>query len=45
MTNPLLQTEGLTAYQAILPGHVSPAIDILLADADRALELWPACCR
>ncbi len=38
MTNPLLHTDGLPAFDAILPGHVAPAIDALLAQASAALE-------
>jgi oligopeptidase A len=38
MSNPLLQTEGLPAFDAIRPEHVTPAIDELLAGADAALE-------
>ncbi len=36
-TNPLLQRLGLPAYDRIEAGHVAPAIDVLLADADAAL--------
>ncbi len=36
-TNPLLQRLGLPAYDRIEAGHVGPAIDVLLADADAAL--------
>ena len=39
MTNPLLQTAGLPAFDAIHPEHVAPAVDALLAQADAALEL------
>ena len=38
MTNPLLHTDGLPAFDAILPDHVAPAIDALLAQASAALE-------
>jgi oligopeptidase A len=38
MTNPLLHTDGLPAFDAILPNHVAPAIDALLAQASAALE-------
>ncbi len=38
MTNPLLRSEGLPAFDAIRPEHVTPAIDQLLADANAALE-------
>src|SRR5690606_35424003 len=38
MTNPLLQTSGLPAFDAIRPEHVGPAIDTLLKAADDALE-------
>ncbi len=38
MTNPLLQTCGLPAFDAIRPEHVEPAIDTLLKAADDALE-------
>jgi len=37
-TNPLLATEGLPAFDAIRPEHVTPGIDALLAAADAALE-------
>ncbi len=36
--NPLLRDEGLPAFDAIRPEHVRPAIDLLLKDADAALE-------
>ncbi len=39
MNNPLLQTEGLPAFDAIRPEHVAPAVDELLAQAEAALEL------
>lgn len=38
MTNPLLQTDGLMAYDAIRPEHVAPAVDALLARSSAALE-------
>lgn len=38
MNNPLLQTEGLPAFDAIRPEHVTPAIEQWLADANEALE-------
>ena len=38
MNNPLLQIDGLPAFDAIRPEHVAPAIDALLADANAALE-------
>ncbi len=38
MTNPLLQSSGLPAFDAIRPEHVAPAIDTLLKAADDALE-------
>ncbi|GAA0745773.1 M3 family metallopeptidase [Ideonella azotifigens] len=38
MTNPLLQFDTLTDFQAIRPEHVTPAMDQLLADASTALE-------
>ena len=38
MTNPLLQSEGLPAFDAIRPAHVTPAVDALLAEASAALE-------
>jgi oligopeptidase A len=38
MKNPLLTSPGLAAFDEILPEHVTPAIDALLADADAALE-------
>ncbi|HMX11647.1 MAG TPA: M3 family metallopeptidase [Burkholderiaceae bacterium] len=37
-TNPLLAAEGLPAFDAIRPEHVTPAIDALLSAADAALE-------
>ena len=38
MKNPLLQIGGLTAFDDIRPEFVTPAMDVLLADADAALE-------
>ena len=38
MTNPLLDFSDLPLFDRILPLHVSPAIDDLLAKADAALE-------
>jgi oligopeptidase A len=38
MTNPLLVPDELPAFAAIRPEHVSPAVDILLRDANTALE-------
>jgi len=38
MNNPLLQIGGLPAFDDIRPEFVTPAMDILLADADAALE-------
>ena len=36
--NPLLQSHTLPPFDAILPEHVTPALDQLLAEADAALE-------
>ncbi|HET9977054.1 MAG TPA: M3 family metallopeptidase [Burkholderiaceae bacterium] len=36
--NPLLQFDGIPAFDAIRPEHVGPALDRLLADASAALE-------
>ena len=36
--NPLLHTSELPDFAAIRPEHVGPALDLLLADADKALE-------
>ncbi|MDO9360052.1 MAG: M3 family metallopeptidase, partial [Polaromonas sp.] len=36
--NPLLDFSDLPLFDQILPEHVAPAIDVLLADADKALE-------
>ncbi|HUG21178.1 M3 family metallopeptidase [Piscinibacter sp.] len=38
MTNPLLQAEGLPAFDQIRPEHVAAAIDELLQQADAALD-------
>ncbi|MBX9715515.1 MAG: M3 family metallopeptidase [Burkholderiaceae bacterium] len=38
MTNPLLRSDGLPAFNEIEPKHVLPAIDALLARTDAALE-------
>jgi len=38
MTNPLLQSDGLPAFDQIRPEHVEPALDTLLKEADEALE-------
>ena len=38
MTNPLLDTTGLPPFADIRPEHVTPALDVLLADARAALE-------
>ena len=38
MTNPLLDFSGLPLFDQIQPGHVTPALDSLLAEADAALE-------
>jgi oligopeptidase A len=37
-TNPLLDTTGLPHFDTIAPEHVAPAIDVLLKDANEALE-------
>ncbi|MDE2402805.1 MAG: M3 family metallopeptidase [Burkholderiales bacterium] len=37
-TNPLLDTSGLPLFDQIKPEHVSPALDVLLAEAEAALE-------
>ena len=37
-TNPLLDTAGLPRFDAIRPEHIAPALDVLLAAADAALE-------
>ena len=36
--NPLLDFSGLPAFDRVRPDHVAPAIDVLLAQADTALE-------
>ena len=38
MTNPLLDFSGLPLFDRIQPGHVAPAIDELLLEANAALE-------
>ena len=38
MKNPLLDNPGLPAFDDIRPEFVTPAMDVLLADADAALE-------
>lgn len=38
MTNPLLHEAGLPAFQRITPEQVSPALDVLLQEAELALE-------
>jgi oligopeptidase A len=38
MTNPLLQHDGLPAFDKIRPEHVEPAIELLLKQADESLE-------
>jgi len=38
MTNPLLDFSDLPLFDQIQPEHVAPAVDILLANADAALE-------
>jgi oligopeptidase A len=38
MTNPLLERHELPPFSSIRPEHVTPALDLLLADADAALE-------
>ncbi|AMM23086.1 oligopeptidase A [Variovorax sp. PAMC 28711] len=38
MTNPLLDFTDLPLFDKIKPEHVAPAVDMLLADADAALE-------
>ena len=37
-TNPLLDFSDLPHFDAIRPEHISPALDVLLADANQALE-------
>ncbi|MDP3614212.1 MAG: oligopeptidase A, partial [Rubrivivax sp.] len=36
--NPLLQTGELPAFESIRPEHITPALDVLLIDAEAALE-------
>ncbi|MBE7416673.1 MAG: M3 family metallopeptidase [Ideonella sp.] len=36
--NPLLYSEGLSRFDRITPQHVTPALDVLLRDAESALE-------
>ena len=38
MPNPLLDTTGLPLFDQIAPEHVAPALDVLLADAEKALD-------
>ncbi|WP_280154920.1 M3 family metallopeptidase [Piscinibacter sp. XHJ-5] len=38
MMNPLLVSEGLPAFDQIRPEHVEPAVEVLLKNADEALE-------
>ncbi|HEX8009483.1 MAG TPA: M3 family metallopeptidase [Casimicrobiaceae bacterium] len=38
IANPLLDFEGLPRFGEIVPGHVGPAVDILLADARATIE-------
>ena len=38
MNNPLLHADALPGFDTIRPEHVAPAIDTLLAEADKALE-------
>ncbi len=38
MSNPLLETAGLPAFDRITPEHVAPALDALLKRANEALE-------
>ncbi|MDD0837321.1 M3 family metallopeptidase [Curvibacter sp. HBC61] len=38
MSNPLLDFTGLPLFDQIRPEHVAPAMDVLLAEADQALE-------
>ncbi|MDR6860633.1 M3 family metallopeptidase [Variovorax guangxiensis] len=38
MTNPLLDFNDLPLFDQIRPEHVAPAVDVLLADADAALQ-------
>jgi oligopeptidase A len=36
-TNPLLELDGLARFDAIAPGHITPAIDVLLKDCRSAV--------
>jgi oligopeptidase A len=36
-TNPLLELDGLARFDAITPGHITPAIDVLLKDCRSAV--------
>ena len=38
MSNPLLDTAALPRFDTIRPEHVAPAVDVLLAEAEAALE-------
>jgi len=38
MKNPLLASPELVAFDEIQPEHITPAMDVLLAQADAALE-------
>ncbi|MBW7834230.1 MAG: M3 family metallopeptidase [Simplicispira suum] len=38
MSNPLLDFSGLPAFERMAPEHVAPAVDVLLARADAALD-------
>ena len=38
MSNPLLDFSALPAFDRISPSDVAPALDVLLADANQALE-------
>ena len=38
MTNPLLSSAELPHFAAIRPEHLTPALDVLLPQADAALE-------
>src|SRR5665647_254757 len=38
MTNPLLSFDDLPLFDQITPAHVAPAIELLLAQSDAALE-------
>ena len=39
MINPLLKTEGLPAFAEIRAEHVTPALDVLLPEAEHGLAL------